>query len=103
MAACHKSPVSDVTAGSNASVVAVSVVFTVSGVAADAPNGPTTSGAISHTPALTGLPVSAAATVWPWPDAISGSPVGAPRSNWMGSLPVVVAVAWIAVVWLGTR
>ncbi len=103
-AICQRSPVPELIAGSKASVVAVRVVSTGSGEAAPlAPNGPTTSGAMSHSPAVTGLPVTPAATDAPWPETTSGSPVGAPMSNWIGSVPVVEAVPSMDVVSLGTR
>ena len=84
-------------------MVAVSVVSTVSAWRPVAPKGPTTSGARSHSPAVTGVPVALAAHRQPLTGHHIGVAGGLPRSNWMGSLPLVVAVPSIAVVSLGTR
>src|SRR5579862_6708332 len=102
MASCHRSPVSDETAGSNAAVVAVMDVWVFSVATADW-NGPTTLGSTDHSPGVSGEPMADAVTSRPWPEATSGSPAGVLMSNWIGSVPSVVASAVIDVVWLGTR
>jgi hypothetical protein len=78
-------------------------VWVLSVVAAVVANGPTTLGAIDHSPAVSGEPVAVAVTSVPCVDATSGSPAGELMSNWMGSVPAVVASPVMDVVWLGTK
>jgi hypothetical protein len=54
--ACHRSPVDELTAGSNELAVAVIPVIAFSFGTPLAPNGPTTSGATSQAPGATGWP-----------------------------------------------
>src|ERR1019366_9627923 len=71
-AACQRSPVTDLIAGSKAWVVAMRLVLTVSALGPVVPNGPTTSGTKLYSPAVSGLPPIVVETDNPTPEATSG-------------------------------
>src|SRR3981081_3607906 len=73
--AFHRSPVSDVMAGSNSLVWATMARLAVPAGAPPSPKGPISAGLANHKPGATGLAVKAAVATLPYEVALrSGSP-----------------------------
>ena len=98
-----RSPVGELTAGSNGLVVTLADVVTGSVGPGAAPPGPYSFGAMSQAPGAIGLAANDAAAVVPNVEAMSGSPLAVCESNWMARDPVVLACRLILVEFVGTR